>query len=105
MSLREPQEGRDRRYITEEDLARAAELLADFGMLVGPDGGWLPPVVRDAVNQAVAENRTAELIVGMVHVIDGTWPGVLGRDDVQTKLRLTAINCRESLGPAPESQL
>ncbi|WP_432542313.1 hypothetical protein [Kineococcus sp. SYSU DK002] len=99
MSRHEGRERRERRDVADEDCARAAELLADYGRLVGPAGGQMPPVVRDTVNAAVAEDRAAELILAMAQIIDGTWPGVLARDDVQATLRLTAISCREQLGP------
>lgn len=91
---------RDHRFVDERDWARAADLLADYGRLAsGPEGGRVPPEVRDAINTAHDEDRARELVLALVQVVDGTWPGVLGRADVQQTLALTSIAGREQLGP------
>jgi hypothetical protein len=80
--------------------ARAADLLADYGRRIsGPDGARMPLEVRDAINVAHDEDRCRELVLALLQVVDNTWPGIFGRNDVQQTLTLTSIASQQQLGP------
>jgi len=90
------------RFISGDDLADAADLLAAWGRSDTGGGGALVPEVRDAVHAAIAADRARELVAALLTVIGGTFPGAFAAESTQQTLRLTALGCREGLVPRPD---